>query len=435
MKKEVAAILQAAIDAANPFEAVARSINLEGETIKFGKNYYPFLNGGRLITIALGKAAPAMLRGAEYKLGELISNGVCITKHMDDALPDLPGINYIKGNHPVPGEGSIQAGKAIKTELTGLTAKDIVLVLLSGGGSALAVLPVNGVNLTDLQELTSTLLKSGATISEMNIVRKHLDMIKGGGLIRMAGPARLVALVLSDVVGSPLDVIASGPAYPDDSTFADALAVVRRAEISGPVPASILQYLERGILGMVPETIKTGDRYLDAAQNLVISSNVDSCRAAAEKASSFGFHAEIVTDRLTGEASEAGKYLAEVAKRTFSRPNPFVLIFGGETTVTVTGNGRGGRNQEVALASVTGMNELNNRLIITLATDGEDGPTDAAGAIVDGTTLNRSKAYGMDVKDYLANNDAYTYFNKIDDLLVTGPTGTNVNDISFIFGF
>lgn len=434
-KEAIAPVLESAIEAANPLRAIVHNLDIRENCLLACGEKYPITAKTRLVTIALGKAAPAMLQGASICLGDLIPNGVCVTKHIEQAGRTVNGIKYFEGNHPVPGEGSLAGGRSIQSALAGLTEQDIVLVLLSGGGSALATLPVEGVSIADLQQLTGVLLQAGVTITELNTVRKHLDRIKGGGLLRMAAPAQVIALVLSDVVGNPLDVIASGPAYPDESTFANALEIIDRIKRFGIIPESILQHLQRGASGMIPETLKPGDAFASSARNAIIGSNIDSCRAAVMKAREFGFHAEIVTDRLVGEARDAGTYLANVARESLIAQKPWMLVFGGETTVTVRGNGQGGRNQEVALAAVRGMDALEGRLLITLATDGEDGPTNAAGAAVDGTTLERAKNIGLDQGEYLNNNDANTYFKKIGDLLMIGPTGTNVNDISFLFGF
>ncbi len=433
-KGAVAAILESILMAADPVEAVRRNLGRQGDCLLVGGEEYPLTADTRLITIALGKAAPAMLQGASICLGDLMQSGVCVTKQLEETGQPVKGIKYVKGDHPVPGAGSLAGGRAIQSALEGLNEQDIVLVLLSGGGSALATLPDDGVSLADMQQMTAVLLRAGVTITEFNAVRKHLDRIKGGGLLRLAAPARVVALVLSDVVGNPLDVIASGPAYPDESTFAEALEIIDRAGKFGSIPESILLHLRMGASGFIPETVKPGDAPGLSARNVIIGSNIDSCQAAAMKAFEVGINAQIVTDRLIGEARDAGTYLARIARECAIEP-PWMLIFGGETTVTVSGTGRGGRNQEVALAAVRGMDGLEGRLLITMATDGEDGPTDAAGAVVDGTTLDRARKNGLDQEEYLNNNDAYTFFNKTGDLLVIGPTGTNVNDISILFGF
>jgi glycerate 2-kinase len=434
-KSDIAEILSIPLIAADPVSAVYSNIHRDGNQLILGNRSFSPSSNFRLVVIALGKAAPAMLKGARCVLNDLLKQGVCISKHPVDIEERIIGIEYLVGNHPVPGEGSHAAGQAIRKAVSQLSDNDIVLLLLSGGGSALATLPVEGVSLSDMQQLTSSLLRSGASINELNAVRKHLDLIKGGGLLRLAKPARIVALVLSDVVGSPLDVIASGPAYPDSTTFDDAVTVMKKAEKFGTIPESIRTYLLDGAKGQKPETVKPDNRLAENGVNTIIGSNLDSCKAAVKRAKELGFYAELVTDKLTGEARQAGQYLAQVARERSDLPRPYALVFGGETTVTVTGDGKGGRNQEVALGAVTGMAGLQSSVLVTLATDGEDGPTHAAGAIVDGTTLERARRLGLDADNFLSNNDSYTFFNKTGDLLVIEPTGTNVNDISFIFGF
>lgn len=435
MKADAASILAAALEVAGPFEAVTRNLERKGGVLRIGGRECALPRTGRVVVAALGKAAPAMLRAAHARLGAAMKGGVCISKHPVAAEERIDGIHYLVGDHPVPGSDSLAAGLVIQEAVSGLTADDLVILLLSGGGSALAVLPVEGVTLADLQQLTSVLLRSGATINEMNAVRKHLDRIKGGGLIRLAAPARVAALILSDVVGSPIDVIASGPACPDPSIFESAQLAAAKARQFGEIPVSILEHLGRGVQGLAPETLKVEDPLAANAANTVIGNNLVSCRAAVEKARACGFHAELVTDQLTGEARNAGEYLAQCAREHTDLPRPYALVFGGETTVTVTGNGTGGRNQELALAAAIHLAGLERCVIVTLATDGEDGPTDAAGAVVDGATLKRAHRLGLDPGAYLANNDAYTFFKETGDLLVLGPTGTNVNDISFVFGF
>lgn len=435
LKSEVGSILTAALEAADPFDAVTRNLQRDGNLLRIGDNAYAVPSDGKVVVVALGKAAPAMLQGAHTRLGALIERGVCISKHAVEVDERVDNIQYLVGDHPVPGVDSLAAGMALQQTVSSLGADDLVILLLSGGGSALAALLVEGISLADVQAMTTALLRSGATIKEMNAVRKHLDHLKGGGLLRLAAPARVAVLILSDVVGSPIDVIASGPACPDPSTFATSLKVVNQAAKFGAIPIPITDHLENGASGKIPETVKSTDPLLANATNMVIGSNLVSCSAAVEKARECGFFANLVTEQFTGEAREAGRYLAQFARDSIDLPRPYVLVFGGETTVTVSGNGKGGRNQELALAAAIGLAGLERCLIVTLATDGEDGPTDAAGAVVDGSTLERARSLGLDPKSYLLNNDAYTFFKKTGDLLVLGPTGTNVNDMSFIFGF
>ena len=433
--EDLVEIISAGLDAVDPEKAVKRNLELRENLLYAGSTIIQVSDKTRIITIALGKASPAMMNSAIACLGDKYQGGVCVCKHMEVDYIKEPATNYIVGNHPVPGEGSLQAGIEIRNAVTGLSADDIVLLLISGGGSSLVTLPVEGVSLADLQAVTSTLLRSGANIAELNTVRKHLDLIKGGGLVRLAAPAKVAALVLSDVVGNNLEVIASGPAYPDPTTFAEALTILSRAERYGPVPENIVRYLKEGLEGKNLETLKIDDPDTGLGFNSIIASNKDACAAAVKKAIELGFSAELVTDSLVGEARAAGSQIVTTMKNRKDLHKRFMLVWGGETTVTVTGQGKGGRNLELALAAVKEMAGLNDKLLLTLATDGEDGPTDAAGAVVSGGTLQRAIDKGLDPDDYLRNNNAYAFFGQLGDLLITGPTGTNVNDLSFVFGF
>lgn len=428
-------ILSAALEAADPLRCTEKNLALAGNTLVVGGNPYPLDPESRLVLVSLGKAAPAMTQGAINRLNYRYSHGVCVGKHLPQDDPGWKHIELIHGNHPVPGAESINAGQRIKEAVGGLGPNDLVLLLLSGGGSSLAMLPAEGIGVEDLSILTATLLRSGANIDEMNSVRKHVDLLKGGGLLRLASPTRLAALVLSDVVGNKLDVIASGPAYPDPSSYADALAIITKAAGCGNIPDAILAHLCKGAAGGLPETLKPQDGIALNAFHRIIASNVDSCQAAAARANQAGCSAEVVTTALTGEASLVGAQIAAAARTQMDLDRPFVFIWGGETTVTVAGNGTGGRNLEAALGAVEGMAGLRGMYLVTLATDGEDGPTGTAGAVVTGDTLNKALKLGLEPSSYLGENDSYTFFKKTGNLLVTGPTGTNVNDITFLFGF
>jgi hydroxypyruvate reductase len=292
------------------------------------------------------------------------------------------------------------------------------------------------VSLADLQQVTDLLLRSGATIGEMNAVRKHLSQVKGGQLARAAAPATLVALILSDVVGSPLDAIASGPTAPDESTFAEAWAVLERYGLVDQAPPAVVAHLQRGLRGEVPETPKPGDPVLARVTNVIVGSNRLAALAALARAGELGMHALLLSTFVEGEAREVGRVLAgvarEVAQHDQPLPRPACIVAGGETTVTVRGSGRGGRNQELALGAALGLAGLERVLVASLATDGSDGPTDAAGALADGTTLARAEALGLDAYASLAANDSYRFFQALGDLLITGPTNTNVNDLMVV---
>jgi hydroxypyruvate reductase len=370
-------------------------------------------------------------------LGDRVSEGWVNVKYgylTDASLP--PEVIVHQAGHPIPDDAG-QSGAGRVLDLARAAGKrDLVFCLISGGGSALLPLPVEGITLADLQALTDALLGCGATINEINAVRKHCSQIKGGQLARAAHPAEVVALMLSDVVGNPLDVIASGPTVPDRTTFADAQSVLEKYGIADAVPESIVHHLRQGIEGRVPETPKPGDPLFDGVQNEVIGSNAIAAQAALTQAEALGFNTLLLSTYIEGEAREVAKVMAAIAKSLsvegWPCAKPACLIAGGETTVTLQGEGKGGRNQELALAAAIALDGWEGVTIVALATDGTDGPTDAAGAIIDGTTVARAGAAGMSAEAYLARNDSYTFFDRLGDLIRTGPTNTNVNDLTFV---
>lgn len=428
-------VLAAALEAADPATAVQRFLRRDGARLIVGEQTYALDAGGRVLLVAVGKAAAAMATAAATILGDRLTRGVVVVK---DAPPALaPRLEVYVGGHPVPDATSVEAAQAVADLLADTTADDLVVTLISGGGSALLTLPVPGVALADLQQLTRDLLACGATINEINTLRKHLDSVKGGGLARMAAPAQVATLILSDVVASPLDVIASGPTVPDASSFADAWAILERYDLVAQVPAAIRAQLEAGVSGAVADTPKPGDPLFARVQNLLIGSNVQAAQAAQAAAQAAGMHTLLLTTFLEGEARTAGQFLAAIAREIVTSGNPIpapaCVIVGGETTVTLRGNGRGGRNQELALAAAITLAGLPNVALVALATDGGDGPTDAAGAVASGETLTRANALGLDAVAHLAGNDAYPFFAALEDLLLPGPSGTNVNDLVFVF--
>jgi hydroxypyruvate reductase len=317
--------------------------------------------------------------------------------------------------------------------------RDLVVVVLSGGGSALMLLPAEGISLADMQQTTDVMLRAGATINELNTLRKHLERAKGGGLARLAAPSDVLALVLSDVVGNPLDVIASGPTVPDTSTFTDTTAILRRLGVWERLPEKIAARLEAGEKGTISDTPKPGDPLFERVQTVVVASNELAAEAGVRQAESEGMSALLLSTYVEGEAREVAKVVAALAREeaASNRPlaRPACLILGGETTVTVRGTGLGGRNQELALAASLKISGLDDVIVAALATDGNDGPNDATGALADGSTVARARAAGLDPDAYLANNDAYHFFEGLGDLLITGPTNTNVNDLLFVFAW
>jgi glycerate 2-kinase len=380
--------------------------------------------GKRVFAFGLGKAACAMTQALADKIK--LTDALVITKHASTLT--VKPVTIIEGDHPVPGSASISAGLAAIKFVSQLTPDDLLICLISGGGSALMSAP--RVLLADMQSLTSALLSCGARIDEINILRRHLDQLKGGGLVRLAAlrGARIISLILSDVVDNSLETIASGPTAPDPSTCADALALIQKYNLLNNIPASIIPSLQ--------ETLKPHDPVFAKVQNAIIAGNKTALFAAQTQAQAEGFKARIIHHAIQGEAREVGNRIAMEFKELLQTiPRPFCLLAGGETTVTLMGSGRGGRNQELALAVVNSLAGLKDVMFVSIATDGEDGPTEAAGAVVTGESAHRAEPLGMSVTDHLSRNDAYSFFDALDDLIRTGPSGTNVNDLVVCLAF
>ena len=452
----VTRVLAAAINAVEPAAAVRRYLQREGDALHIGKQAYNLADYERVFVVGAGKAGAPMAQAAAEILGERLTDGVVIVKEGHTGMTNderrttndeeavsivrrPSSIVLLEAGHPVPDQRGVDGTQRIADLLSDTTERDFVLALISGGGSALLTLPVPAVSLQDMQQLTTALLRCGATINEINTLRKHLDQVKGGGLARMAAPARLATLMLSDVVGNPLDVIASGPTVPDTSTFADAWGILEHYKIVEQVPEPIRAHLRAGMAGDVDDTPKPGNPLLANVQNVLVGSNALAAQAALEAARTAGMQTLLLTTYLQGEAREAGRALAAIGREVADSGQPLnrpcCIVAGGETTVTLRGDGKGGRNQEMALAAVTDMAGLENIIFVALATDGGDGPTDAAGAVVTGATLERAHARGLEPAAHLARNDAYHFFAALDDLLRPGPTNTNVNDLAFVFAF
>jgi hydroxypyruvate reductase len=450
---QVAHVLAAAIAAVEPGAAVRRYLRRDGARLYAADTVYDLTDYERVFLVGAGKAGAPMAHAAASILDDRLTSGVVVVKdgyglEKGDGRLELSNPNHqspfsnlhiIEAGHPVPDERGVAGARRVVELLAQATERDLVIFLISGGGSALLTLPVDSVSLTDMQALTSLLLRCGAGIDEINALRKHLDQVKGGGLARFAHPATLVTLILSDVVGNPLDVIASGPTVPDTSTFADAYDALERYGVVADAPQSILTYLQRGLSGQAPETLKADATHFARVHNILVGSNAQAARAALAAAQADGFNTLLLTTYLQGEAREAGRMLAAIGRELAATGNPLArpacIIVGGETTVTLRGDGRGGRNQELALAAVIELAGLDTIALVTLATDGGDGPTDAAGAIVTGATLARARALGLDPAASLVRNDAYPFFAALGDLLLPGPTNTNVNDLAFVFTF
>jgi hydroxypyruvate reductase len=420
-------ILNCAIQAVAPEHVVKACVQRQGDVLRVGDREYHLSHHTRLRILGVGKAACAMSLPLVDLLADRSPQGLLIPKH--PPTEPVPGLVCQVGGHPIPGENSLRAGEQVLQLVQGLTEDDLLICLISGGGSALMSASYPGVSLADLQGLTAVLLSCGAPIAEINTLRRHLDQLKGGGLARLAAPARVVSLILSDVVGNPLEAIASGPTAPDPTTRLDALSILDRYALRPIVPLQVLKTLETA-----PETLKPGDALFERVQNLIVGSNQIAAQAALQQADVQGFNSLFLGDTWQGEAREVSIELCHLLKTIRLTP-PFCLVAGGETTVTLHGHGRGGRNQELALAAVPALAGIPNVLLVVLATDGEDGPTDAAGAVVSGETYQRGLDLGLSPDDTLSNNDAYTYFDRLGDLLKPGPSGTNVNDLFLLFRF
>jgi glycerate 2-kinase len=434
----VARVLAAALQAVDPGEAVRRHLQLVGDTLVVGTVRYELAPGARVWVVGAGKAAGVMAAAVAELLGERIAGGVVVDKD-GGAARALPRIEVRFAAHPKPDERGVAGARRMAELLADTRPDDLVLVLISGGGSALLTLPAGDVSLADMQDLTGVLLRCGAPIEAINTLRKHLDSVKGGGLARLAAPAHVATLILSDVVGNPLDVIASGPTVPDSSSWADAWALVERFGIAAELPRAVAARLQAGLRGELPDTPKAGDPIFMRVQNQLVGSNIQAAEAALQVARAEGLSALLLSTYVQGEAREVGRVLGALARELVASgnplPRPACLIVGGETTVTLRGDGLGGRNQELALAAVPDLAGLPNVALVSLATDGGDGPTDAAGAVVTGETLSRARALGLDPHAFLARNDAYNFFQPLGDLLKPGPTGTNVNDLAFVFAW
>jgi glycerate 2-kinase len=421
-------IFRAALRAADPVQAVLRHVRREAEVLIAGERRYNLNSFRNIYVIGAGKASARMAVAVERLLGARITGGLI---NAPNAVK-LRRVEINECGHPIPDRRGVAGARRIAEIASEAGPDDLIVCLISGGASALLPLPAPPITLAEKQATTRLLLHCGATIHEINCVRKHLSLIKGGQLPRLAYPATLLTLILSDVIGDDLDVIGSGPTTADPTTFADARAMLEKYRIWTKLPRSVRQILSSEIA----ETPKPGDKIFHKTQNVIVGSNALAVDAAAHEARRLGFHTLVLSTFLEGEAREVARVYAGIAKeiRASGRPlkPPACVITGGETTVTVRGRGRGGRNQEFALAAALAIVGLRDTVILSAGTDGSDGPTVAAGAIADGTTVARAEAFGHSAAADLANNDSFSFFDVLGDLVKTGPTGTNVADIQLI---
>ncbi|HVO97536.1 MAG TPA: glycerate kinase [Bryobacteraceae bacterium] len=418
-RKHALQIFRAALAASDPQEAVLRHLKFDGRTLTAGKRKYALSKFDRIQVIGAGKASASMARAMERLLGRRIAGGWINVK--DGHAAHLRRIHQHECGHPIPDERGVEGTRRMAGIASNAGPRDLLIAVISGGASALTPAPVS-LTLAEKQDLTRTLLACGATIHEINTVRKHLSSFKGGQLARLTYPATTIALIFSDVIGDDLDVIGSGPTVPDRSTIADARAVMQKYGIVQPV--------------QFHETPKPGDVEFTRVQNLIVGSNAQAIDAAYLQAKELGYKTMVLSTRIEGETRDVAGVHAAIAKEILAsgRPlkTPACILSGGETTVTLRGSGKGGRNQEFVLAAAIALAGAGEVTVLSAGTDGTDGPTDAAGAIADSSTVERAREMGLDAPRFLAENDSYHFFEKIEGLIKTGPTGTNVMDVRVV---
>jgi glycerate 2-kinase len=426
--------VESALKAADPKQIVKSKLQLKDSILHANGYSFDLKRFKNVYVIGGGKASGSMAEAVEQILGDRINSGLVNVPH--GGIHYTSKIKLHEASHPVPDEAGVEGTRSMMKTAEQAEEKDLIICLISGGGSSLMPLPRGKISIADKRKITNALLKSGATINEMNTVRKHISDFKGGWLAKKAYPATVLNLILSDVVGDPLDFIASGPTVPDSTTFNDAIKILRKYGLWKNTPTSIIKVLSDGEKKRIPETPKADDEAFKKVYNIIIGNNRLASLAAREHLKSAGLNSLLLTATLEGEARHVAAMLASIAREVPASgnpvPKPAGIVAGGEATVTVTGKGKGGRNQEIALAAALGLNGLEGVALASFSTDGVDGPTDAAGAILDGRTLKRAEKMSLDAEKFLANNDSYNFFLKLGDLIFTGPTGTNVNDVSVI---
>jgi glycerate 2-kinase len=431
LRRDAKKIFLHAVHAADPQKILSSQVSLQDKILRIGERKYSLSQYKRIFVAGTGKASAPMAVNLEKILGTRITGGWINVKYGHSQR--LKRIRIQEAGHPLPDEKGLEGAKEMVRMLSPLTEDDLVIFLISGGGSALLPLPVEGITLAEKQATTNQLLSCGAAIQEINTLRKHLSRIKGGGLAKIVYPATLAALILSDVIGDPLDAIASGPTVADPTTYEDCARILNKYQLWEKIPPSVAGHIRDGLEGKKEETLKEGDPAFQKVYNLVVGNNFLAIKAARKAAQDLGYRPVILSSLVEGETREVAKVHAAIAKEVLLSGNPIFppacILSGGETTVTLKGKGKGGRNQEFALAAALEIAGWEEILVMSAGTDGTDGPTDAAGAFVDGKTVSRGKTMGLDLWSFLEENDSYSFFQKLGDLLITGPTGTNVMDL------
>jgi len=426
--------LESALNAIDPKQLMKSKLLLKNSLLKVNEYSFDLKKFRNIYVIGGGKASGSMAEALEQILDQYITKGLVNIPHGNKHKTEI--IKLHEASHPIPDKSGVEGTRRMFKIAEQAKKEDLVICLISGGGSSLMSLPRDGITINDKRKITDTLLKSGATINEVNTVRKHISDFKGGWLAKKAYPAIVLNLILSDVVGDPLDFIASGPTVPDSTTFSDAIRVLKKYGLWNKASVSIKKVLSDGEKGIIPETPKASDKAFKKVYNVIIGNNRFASLAVREQLRSAGLNTLLLTSTLEGEARHVGVMLASIAREAALSgnpvPKPAGIIAGGETTVTVTGKGLGGRNQEISLAAALKVGGMDGVVMASLSTDGVDGPTDAAGAIVDGKTMSRAAEMNLNPEEFLAENDSYNFFSKLGDLIFTGSTGTNVNDVSVI---
>jgi glycerate 2-kinase len=439
MRRMAKAIFSKALSAVEPSKILKDRIRIEKDhlLIKMDENsekIFDLKSFDKIFLVGTGKASNSMAQAVEEILGDWMTKGLITTKY-GHLLP-LKKTEIIEAGHPIPDQNGYEGAKKIKNLLKKSGPKDLVLFLLSGGGSALLPFPADGIGLKEKQEVTQLLLDCGADIKEINTIRKHISQMKGGWLAKWAYPSTVIGFILSDVVGDQLDVIGSGPTVPDPSTFEEVWEIIKKYDLLNEISPSIQKHLQLGKGGEKEETPKPGEVVFEKVYNSLIGSNILALRAAEKEAKFLGFNTLILSSSIVGETRESALFHSAIAKEVISSgnpiPTPACILSGGETTVTIKGTGLGGRNQEFALAGAIEISGIEKVVLLSGGTDGTDGPTDATGAVADHTTVGRANSMGMDPKAYLKDNNAYPFFKKLGDLLITGPTHTNVMDVRIL---
>jgi hydroxypyruvate reductase len=434
MREEAREIFHAGLNAVAPVDAMLRHCRCEKDRFIAGDSSYDLNDIERIYVVGAGKATAAMAQAIETLLGDRIDDGVISVKYEHTA--PLKKIRTIEAGHPLPDANGMAAAQAMLAMAQQATEADLIICLLSGGGSALLPLPVTGTSLEEKQKASDVLIACGATIHEINAIRKHLSVIKGGQLAQAAAPAQVVSLILSDVVGDDLDVIASGPTVPDASTYSDCMDIIDRYGIGQQMPHSIMDRLQAGKAGKIDETPKADSHAWQHSYIRVVGSNLEAILASQALARKKGYQTVVLSSRIEGETRVVAQVHGSIAREILASghpvPPPACILSGGETTVTIAGEGKGGRNQEFALAAALDIAGCERIVLLSGGTDGTDGPTDAAGAIVDHLTAARARQAGLELRQHLDQNNAYPFFKSLDDLLITGPTFTNVMDMRII---